>query len=96
MYCLNSMICQNNQGGRKEERKGGGRQEEEDNLKVEENAEGKKKEEIAHGPKLWQDRFSFWLLGPTVPVSLLKATVPNKTWPFKALNYVSAELLKSA
>jgi hypothetical protein len=26
---------------------------------------------------------------------LLKAPVPNKTWPFKVLNYVSAELLKS-
>lgn len=50
---------------------------------------------LGHSQDLWQDRFSFWLLGPTVPVSLLKALVPNKTWPFKALNYVSAELLKS-
>lgn len=33
--------------------------------------------------------------GANSPVSLLKALVPNKTWPFKALNYVSAELLKS-
>jgi hypothetical protein len=31
MYCLNSMICQNNQGGRKEgRRKGEGKHEEEE------------------------------------------------------------------
>lgn len=55
----------------------------------------KKRRKSGHGWELWQDRFSFGLLGPMVPVSLLKAAVPNKTWPFKARNYVRAELLKS-
>lgn len=56
----------------------------------------RRKRKLGNGQELWEDRFSFWLLGPTVLVSLLKASVPNETWPFKALNYVSAELLKSA
>lgn len=62
---------------------------------MEDKVDEKRRRKLGHCQGLGQDRFSFALLGPTVPVSLLKATVPNKTWPFKALNYVSAEPLKS-
>lgn len=33
--------------------------------------------------------------GANGPCKFIRASVPSKTWPFTALNYVSAELLKS-
>lgn len=50
---------------------------------MEDKVDEKKRRKLGHRRGLGQDRFSFGLLGPTVPVSLLKAAVPNKTWPLK-------------
>lgn len=36
---------------------------------------------LCQSQELWRDRFTFWLLGSVIPLTLLGVPVTNKTWP---------------